>query len=114
MNRESSETPAGSATVSDQGVLLIVAGYAVAFAVFGLAVSGPSESVQGLFEILTTRDALITDYFGIGGIGAAFLNAGLLTLIACFFYYKSGAKMTGAAVACLFSCWVSPCSARIC
>ena len=102
MNRESSATPAGSATISDQGVLLIVAGYAVAFAVFGLAVSGPSESVQGLFEILTTRDALITDYFGIGGIGAAFLNAGLLTLIACFFYYKSGAKMTGAAVACLF------------
>ena len=41
MNRESSETPAGSATVSDQGVLLMVAGYAVAFAVFGLAVSGP-------------------------------------------------------------------------
>ena len=76
MNRESSATPAGSATISDQGVLLIVAGYAVAFAVFGLAVSGPSESVQGLFEILTTRDALITDYFGIGGIGAAFLNAG--------------------------------------
>ena len=59
--------------------LLIVAGYAVAFAVFGLAVSGPSESGPRSFEILTTRDALITDYFGIGGIGAAFLNAGLLT-----------------------------------
>ncbi|MEZ5119064.1 MAG: DUF1576 domain-containing protein [Candidatus Nanopelagicales bacterium] len=101
MNRESSETRAGPATISDKGVLLIVAGYAVAFALFGLVVSGPTEAVRGLFEILTTRDALITDYFGIGGIGAAFLNAGLLTLIACFFYYKAGAKMTGAAVACL-------------
>ena len=30
------------------------------------------------------------------------MNAGLLTLCACLVYYKAGAKMTGAAVACLF------------
>jgi len=34
-------------------------------------------------QILTTRDVLITDYIGVGGVGAAFVNAGLLTLIAC-------------------------------
>ena len=36
-----------------------------------------------LVQILTTRDVLITDYIGVGGVGAAFVNAGLLTLIAC-------------------------------
>jgi hypothetical protein len=86
----------------DRTVLGIVAAYAAAFVVFGLAVDGPAHALDGLIEIVTTRDALLTDYFGIGGIGAACLNAGLLTLCACFLYHRARAKMTGAAVACLF------------
>ena len=38
-------------------------------------------------QIVTTRDALLTDYFGIGGIGAGCVNAGLLTLCACLVYH---------------------------
>ena len=87
---------------SDRAILVLVAAYAAAFVAFGLVVDGPSAVVQGLAAILTTRDTLLTDYFGIGGIGAACVNAGLLTLCACLIYYKVGAKMTGAAVACLF------------
>jgi Protein of unknown function (DUF1576) len=86
----------------DRTVLGIVAAYAAAFVVFGLAVDGPAHALDGLIEIVTTRDALLTDYFGIGGIGAACVNAGLLTLCACFLYHRVRAKMTGAAVACLF------------
>jgi hypothetical protein len=37
----------------------------------------------------------------VGGIGAACVNAGLLTLCVCLVYYRVGARMTGAAVACL-------------
>ena len=59
-------------------------------------------AARGLVAITTSRDTLLTDYFGIGGIGAGCVNAGLLTLCACLVYYKAGAKMTGAAVACLF------------
>ncbi len=88
--------------VTDQTILWIVAGYALAFVVFGLAVDGPAAVGRGLVDILTTRDALITDYFGIGGIGAACVNAGLLTLCACVVYWRTRAPMTGAAVACLF------------
>jgi hypothetical protein len=88
--------------VSDKSILFVVAAYAAAFVVFGFLVDGPAAVARGLATILTTRDALLTDYFGIGGIGAACVNAGLLTLGACFVYYKAGAKMTGAAVACLF------------
>jgi len=88
--------------VSDKFILAVVAAYAAAFICFGLLVDGPVAVAQGLVEVLTTRDALLTDYFGIGGIGAGCVNAGLLTLCACLVYYKAGAKMTGAAVACLF------------
>jgi hypothetical protein len=88
--------------VSDKVILLVVAAYAAAFVVFGFLVDRPGDIVRGLLAITTSRDTLLTDYFGIGGIGAACVNAGLLTLCACFVYYKAGAKMTGAAVACLF------------
>jgi hypothetical protein len=88
--------------VSDKYILIVVAAYAAAFVLFGLLVDGPAAVARGLVAITTTRDTLLTDYFGIGGIGAACVNAGLLTLCGCFTYYRAGAKMTGAAVACLF------------
>ncbi len=94
-----SATPA---QVSDRTILLLVAAYAAAFIVFGLVLDGPSAVARGLIEITTSRDTLLTDYFGIGGIGAGCVNAGLLTLCACFIYDRTGAKMTGASVACLF------------
>jgi hypothetical protein len=88
--------------VSDRTILLLVAAYAAAFIVFGLAVDGPAAVARGLVAITTSRDTLLTDYFGIGGIGAGCVNAGLLTLCACFIYDRTGARMTGASVACLF------------
>jgi hypothetical protein len=86
----------------DRTILLVVCAYAAAFIVFGLVVDSTHQIVRGLWEILTTRDALLTDYFGIGGIGAGCVNAGMLTLCACLVYYLTKAKITGAAVACLF------------
>src|SRR5262245_43009939 len=88
--------------VSDHIILLVVALYAAAFVVFGFLVDAPADVVRGLVAITTTRDALLTDYFGVGGVGAGCVNAGLLTLCACLVYYKAGARVTGAAVACLF------------
>jgi len=88
--------------VSDKYILFVVAAYAAAFVVFGFLVDSPGDIARGLVAITTSRDTLLTDYFGIGGIGAGCVNAGLLTLCACLVYYKAGAKMTGSAVACLF------------
>jgi hypothetical protein len=88
--------------VSDRTILLLVAAYAAAFIVFGLVLDGPSAVARSLLAITTSRDTLLTDYFGIGGIGAGCVNAGLLTLCACFIYDRTGAKMSGASVACLF------------
>ncbi len=86
----------------DRVILAVVAAYAAAFVAFGLLVDGPDRVLRGLVDIVLTRDALLTDYFGVGGIGAACVNAGLLTLAACLVYRTAGVKVTGAAVACLF------------
>jgi Protein of unknown function (DUF1576) len=83
-------------------LLAIVALFPLAFIAFGLAVDSPQQVWRGLMAILSSRDTLITDYIGLGGIGAAFVNAGLLTLAAIAFYWRSGAVIGGPAVACLF------------
>lgn len=86
----------------DTIALLIVCSYAALFVAFGFLVDTPAEILHGLVAILTARGVLITDYIGVGGIGATFVNAGALTLCACLVYRVAGARMTGASVACLF------------
>ncbi len=89
------------AQLPDDGLLLVVAALAASFVVFGFIVSGPRDVFEGLPKILLARDTLITDYIGVGGMGAAFVNAGLLTLTSALIYRLSGAKIGGAAVAAL-------------
>jgi len=72
---------------SSKQLLLIVALFPLAFVLFGLVVDPPAVIFRGLVAILTSRDTLITDYIGLGGLGAAFVNAGLLTLMAIAVYY---------------------------
>lgn len=96
-------TPAASPprTLADTRRLGLVAVLALAFVVFGLVMSGPADTLRGLQAILFARDTLITDYVELGGIGAAFVNAGLLTLFAVSVYWRSGAAVGGGAIACL-------------
>lgn len=47
----------------------------------------PKELLRGLVMIVHEPDFLITDYFVIGGVGGAFLNAGMLTLISLLIVY---------------------------
>ncbi len=87
---------------SDNVVLLIVALCPLAFVCFGLLVASPREILDGMVRILTSRDTLITDYIGLGGMGATFVNAGLVTLLAILVYHRCAAPIGGSAVACLF------------
>lgn len=88
-------------SVADGTRLLVIAASAALFAGFGLILDGPMAAIRGLGDILVVRDTLITDYIGVGGLGGAFLNAGLLTLIAAWIYRVSGARIGGASIACL-------------
>ncbi len=55
---------------------------ALLFAVFGLCHDPLSTIAKGWAAILTSQSLLITDYLAVGGVGAAFLNAAVLGLLA--------------------------------
>lgn len=88
--------------LSGNPLLLVLALFPAAFLLFGFSVDSPTSIFRGLAAVLTSRDTPITDYIGVGGMGAAFVNAGLLTLLATTCYWRSGAIVGGAAVASLF------------
>jgi len=66
--------------------------------IFGFFFDSPMGILQGLFNIIIEPDFLITDYFGVGGIGAAFVNSGLVTLVAVLMLYRLNIDITGAAI----------------
>lgn len=86
---------------SNARLLLIVALFPLAFVLIGLALDSPQAIARGLLAIVSSRDTLVTDYMGLGGVGAALVHAGLLTLVAIVVYRLSGAVIGGASVACL-------------
>ena len=55
--------------------------FAAFLAAIGLILDDPSNILPGLWKIMITEDALITDYMEIAGVGAAFVNSALVTLI---------------------------------
>lgn len=86
----------------DEQALLVVAFYSLVFLLFGIAMAGPTGAFSGVLDIVSVRDTLVTDYIGVGGLGGAFANTGILTLVSCLVYYRAGAKIGGASIACLF------------
>ena len=87
---------------SRERMLAIAALFPLAFIVAAFALDSPAALRDGLLAILRSRDTLTTDYMGLGGIGAALLNAGLLALLAIALYWRCGAAVGGAALACLW------------
>jgi len=66
MNMKLAEVESPGQLLSDRLILRIIVSYALAFIVFGFLMSSPGEILNGLLQIITTRDALITDYMGVG------------------------------------------------
>ena len=63
---------------------LLISTVPIYFMIFALIFSPIDEILPGLWQIIIQPDLLITDYIVVGGIGAAFFNAGSLTLILLF------------------------------
>lgn len=70
--------------------------------VFAVVMDSPGEVLRGIVRILMPTDILITDFIDLGGLGGAFAQAGLLTLLVCAAYRVTGAPVNGAAVGCLY------------
>lgn len=62
--------------------------FGLALIVFGLSQSPPAETLSGLHTIFSMEDVLITDYIAVAGIGGAFANAGLVTLVSTAILWK--------------------------
>lgn len=72
------------------------------FLIAGIILQPLPEILRGLLTIIKEPDFLITDYIAIGGIGAAFINAGFLTLVCIGILYFLGMEMDGHTVASIF------------
>jgi hypothetical protein len=71
--------------------------YAMSFIIFGFIVDSAKDIFKGLFRIIREPDILITDYIGVGGMGAAFVNSGLIALVSILILYMLKINITGAA-----------------
>lgn len=67
----------------------------VYFMVIGLFIQPVQEIGPGIVRIIREPDFLITDYFVVGGVGAALINAGALTLMSIGIIYFMGMDMDG-------------------
>lgn len=74
----------------------------VMFIVFALIVDSPTEIFLGLKRIILTPDILITDYVAVGGIGAAFTNAALTSIISILILICIGIKPNGSTIMALW------------
>jgi len=76
--------------------------YAVSLILLGFTMDTPKNIIAGLSQIISQPDLLITDYIGVGGMGAAFVNSGLLTLLFLLMLIKLSVPFNGATIASLF------------
>jgi len=82
-------------------------GFVIAFStiliLFGLSQNHPIDILTGLWQIMTQPAGLVTDYMGISNMGAAFANAGLVTLLFTFLLYRLKQPLNGPFIAALLT-----------
>ncbi|KAF5044285.1 hypothetical protein DSECCO2_493370 [anaerobic digester metagenome] len=71
--------------------------------IFAFIYDSPTYIFSGIHKIVVSPDILLTDYLETGGLGAAFLNASLLTFANILIIYKLKAKINGPIIAALLT-----------
>ena len=69
--------------------------YAILLVLAGFVLDNPANILRGLYTIITTEDALITDYVRIAGPGAALVNSAIVTAITVCVLYLSRDTLNG-------------------
>ena len=80
-------------------ILRMLFGFSAALIIGALCAGDFGNLIPGFVTICTRPAQFTMDYFVLGGLGSAFLNAGLVGLICCGLLYFSKAKCTGLTVA---------------
>jgi hypothetical protein len=71
--------------------------------VIAFIVNSPQEVIRGEWEIITSPSILITDYIALANLGAAFFNAGLVTLIGLGLAWLIRARFNGYLLSAIFT-----------
>lgn len=79
--------------------MLVLAGTAATLIIFALLSASPARLVEGLYQIVIHPDVLLVDYIAIGGLGGAFLNSGLVTILITFILWKLKDPFNGITIA---------------
>jgi hypothetical protein len=74
----------------------------ISFIIFAFIVDSPLQIYHGLIAIFVHPDILVADYMAIGGIGATFVNSGLLGLLCILFLMLIGIKPNGSTIMALW------------
>lgn len=69
--------------------------FAAFLAAVGLCLDSPQNILHGLYTIVITEDALITDYIKVAGPGAAFVNSALVTAFTLLLLRLAGDTLNG-------------------
>lgn len=75
----------------------------ILFILFAFLVDSPTMIWSGFWEIMVSPSSLITDYFEVGGIGATFVNAGIVLLFSTYYVQRYTNGLTGPLSAALFT-----------
>ena len=76
--------------------------FALSLILFGFLCDSPKNIVFGIWNIICSQAGLISDSIVIGGMGAAFVNAGLVTLLSLLLLRGVKLAFSGISIACLF------------
>ena len=84
-------------------ITLLIVIFAFSMLVLAFIVNSPTEVFTGELEIITSPSILITDYIAYANLGAAFFNAGLVTLIGLGLAWIIRARFNGYLLSAIFT-----------
>lgn len=82
---------------------IFIYAFSIILIICGFIVDTPLNSIKGLIDIMLSPSNLLTDYIYVGGMGAAFLNSGLITLLTGLLLQRFYFKVTGPLLASIFT-----------
>lgn len=85
--------------ITEKKKLIVLSILPIILIILSFILDSPTNILNGIYKIVISSDVLLTDYLAIGGLGATFINSGLLTLINIYFLYKLDLKVTGMSTA---------------
>jgi hypothetical protein len=102
MTASENENTTETRAMTERGWLALLIGYMLILIAWGV-MHDPASIPAGLLRIGQSPGILVSDYVVIGGVGAAFVNAGLVGLMGLLLAYATGATMSGPTIAATFT-----------